>query len=110
MSYRVVVLARASRDIDSIVGWLVKRSPLGAQRWMAALESAKARLRDDPLSFPLIFERIRVSFEIRDVLFKTPRGKRYRAVFTVVANEVRILRIRRPAQRPLLGRNLPKQK
>ena len=107
-SFRVVVLARAARDVDSIVAWLTKRSPPGAQRWLAALDSTKLQLSEDPLRHALIPENIRVPFEVRDALFKTRKGKTYRVIFTVVGTEVRVLRIRRPAQRPIRGRDLPK--
>jgi plasmid stabilization system protein ParE len=105
--YTVVVLPRAARDVDSILAWLGKRSLLGAQRWTKALDSAKLRLSEDPVKFPLIKERIRFPFEVRDVLFKTPKGRRYRAIFTIVGDEVRILRVRRPGQRPIRRRDLP---
>jgi plasmid stabilization system protein ParE len=105
-AYRVVVLRSAERDVDSIIAWLAKRSPLGAQHWAEALEIAKQRLRDDPERFPLIFERVRVSYPVRDILFKTRKGKKYRAIFTIIGDEVRILRVRRPAQRPIRGRDL----
>jgi plasmid stabilization system protein ParE len=106
-SHRVIVLSRAARDVDSIVAWLTNRSPLGAQRWVAALDAAKIRIGEDPFAFPRIPEKIRTSFDARYILFKTPRGKKYRAIFTVIGDEVRILRIRRPAQRPVRGRDLP---
>jgi len=106
--YRVDLLARAARDVDRIVAWLTKRSPVGARRWVSALDSAMARLGEDPLSFALIPEKVRVSFDVRNILFKTPKGRVYRAIFTVIGNEVRILRVRRPGQRPIRGRDLPK--
>jgi plasmid stabilization system protein ParE len=106
--YRVVVLARAARDVQAILTWLKKRSELGAQRWKVALDLAKLRLSEDPLRFPLIPEKLRLRFEVRDVLFKTRKGKFFRAIFTIVGDEVRILRIRRPAQRPIRGRDLPR--
>jgi plasmid stabilization system protein ParE len=107
-TYRVVVQGRVQRDVDSIIAWLTKRSPVGADRWAAAFESAKSLLAEDPVRYPLIDEKVRVRYVLRDTLFKTPKGKNYRAIFTIVGDEVRILRIRRPAQRPIRGRDLPK--
>ncbi len=107
-SHRVIVLARAARDTEAILAWLKTRSERGALRWKAALDSASVRMSEDPLRFPLIPEKLRLRFEVRNVLFKTRKGKFYRAIFTIVGDEVRILRIRRPAQRPIRGRALPK--
>jgi plasmid stabilization system protein ParE len=106
--YHVNVAGRAARDVRSILMWLKGRSVQGAQRWAAAFESAKLRLSENPKACPVIPERIRVPYEVRDILFKTPKGKKYRAIFTIIGHEVRILRVRRPAQRPVRGRDLPK--
>jgi plasmid stabilization system protein ParE len=106
--YRVVVLTQAARDVQAILAWLKRRSELGAYRWKAAFDLAKLRLSEDPHRFPLIPEKVRVRFDVRDILFKTRKGKFYRAIFTVVGDEVRVLRVRRPAQRPIRGRDLPK--
>ena len=38
---------------------------------------------------------------LREFSFKTRRGRSYRAVFTVVGDELRLLRIRGPGQAPL---------
>jgi plasmid stabilization system protein ParE len=105
---RVYVASRAARDVRSILIWLKGRSVQGAQRWVAAFESAKLRLSENPKAYSVIPERIRVPYELRDILFKTPKGKKYRAIFTIIGDEVRILRVRRPAQRPIRGRDLPK--
>jgi plasmid stabilization system protein ParE len=106
--YRVIVLAKADRDVRSIFAWLWSRSPKGAERWLAALESVKEKLTEDPVRLPLIPENVRSSHELRPMLFKTRRGRVYRAIFTIVGEEVRVLRVRRPAQRPIRGRDLPK--
>jgi plasmid stabilization system protein ParE len=107
-AYRVIVLARADRDVRSIFAWLWSHSPKGAERWLAAFESAKEKLTEDPARLALIPENVRSSHELRHVLFKTRRGRVYRAIFTIDGEEVRVLRVRRPAQRPIRGRDLPK--
>lgn len=107
-TYRAIVLAKADRDVRSIFAWLWSRSPKGAERWLAAFESAMENLTEDPASLALIPENVRTSHELRHVLFKTRRGRIYRAIFTIVGEEVRILRVRRPAQRPIRGRDLPR--
>lgn len=71
--YRVVTLGRAQQDVDAILAWLVSRSPAGAERWLAAVEDAKAKLAKDPLSYPRVAENLRVAFEVRDIFFTTRR-------------------------------------
>ncbi|HZZ78699.1 MAG TPA: hypothetical protein VFE62_09280 [Gemmataceae bacterium] len=105
-AYEVLVLARAARDVDSIFAWLTKRSPVGAVRWADAFKQVKLRLAEDPLRFSLIPEKLRFFHDVRDILFKTRKGKLYRAVFAIVGHEVRILRVRRPGQRPIRSRDL----
>ena len=72
-AYRVIVLARADRDVRSIFAWLWSRSPKGAERWLAAFESAKEKLTEDPAKYALIPENVRSPHELRHVLFKTRR-------------------------------------
>jgi plasmid stabilization system protein ParE len=107
MSHHVLVLARARRDADRIAAWLFKRSPRGTVRWLLAYNSIKVKLAQNPLVYGLAPENSRVAFELRQIFFKTQRGRPYRALFTVAGNEVRILRVRGPHQRPLRKRDLP---
>jgi plasmid stabilization system protein ParE len=106
--YLVSLSARAARDVDLILAWLGKRSPLGAQRWAEALDAAKLRLGEDPAHFPLIPEGIRIRSRFETRCSKRPKAGTTGAIFTIVGDEVRILRIRRPAQRLIRGRDLPK--
>jgi plasmid stabilization system protein ParE len=101
MGFRVVLLRRAEDEVDSILAWLVERSPQGAQSWLAALERAKTDLAENPGSFGLAPEDAFVDMEVRQVIFKTRRGRRYRAIFTIVENELRILHVRGPGQSTL---------
>jgi plasmid stabilization system protein ParE len=101
------ILARAERDLRTIATWLAKRSPMGSARWVAAFELAKERIKNDPLALNLIDENLRVPYDVRHCFFKTRRGRIYRVIFTVIGNEIRVLRIRRPAQRAIRGRDLP---
>lgn len=103
MSFRVRVLRRARQDADAIVDWIgnVRQSPQGAQSWLQAYERAAAKLRDAPHRHGFAPENEHVPIELRQFLFKTRRGRRYRGIFTIDGNEVLILRIRGPGQ-PLL--------
>jgi plasmid stabilization system protein ParE len=105
--YYVNVLRRAQRDSQAIVDWLTTRSPAGARRWEGALREALVKLAENPDSYGEAPERVRPPTKIRQILFKTPKGKYYRAVFIIVDEEVRVLRIRRPHQRVMRRRDMP---
>ncbi len=101
MSYRVVVVARARLDVETIYDWIADRSAEGAQRWLDQFEKATGTLATNPFVAPLTPESDRLDIEIRHTVFRTRAGRTYRAVFTVVDDEVRILRVRGPGQPPL---------
>ena len=101
MTYRVQVLQRAQDDVDGILRWLVERSPAGAARWHEAFVSAAADLAVNPYRFGLASEHQALDRNVRERFFKTPRGRRYRIVFIVEQDQIRILRVRAPGQLPL---------
>lgn len=103
MSYTVHILRRAGRDIEHIFTWLAERSPGGAQRWHSALEAAVDKLPLNPFRYGLAPENEAVDFEVRQFFFKTPHGRTYRGVFTVVNDEIRVLRVRGPGHRTRSG-------
>jgi plasmid stabilization system protein ParE len=98
MPHHVRLLREAEREFDVIIGWLVSRSPRGAARLLAAFEKAKDELAADPFLFSLAPESDFVPLEVRNVFFKTPRGRRYRAIYVIVEEEVRILHVRGPGE------------
>lgn len=55
----------------------------------------------------LAHERAFVDYEVREVLFQTPKGRPYRILFTIQSNEVLILRVRGPGQDFLGAEGLP---
>ena len=65
------------------------------------------RVAHNPERFALAPENARAKFELRQALFKTPKGLMYRAVFTVLDETVFILRIRGPGQPPLTDGEMP---
>jgi plasmid stabilization system protein ParE len=103
----VNVLRKARRDAQAIVDWLATRSPAGALRWEAALRAALDKLAEDPHACGEAPEQVRPPVKIRHILFKTRKGKYYRAVFVIEEYEVRVLRIRRPHQRVMRRRDMP---
>jgi plasmid stabilization system protein ParE len=103
MTHRVVILRRADEDTNTIYVWLAKRSVAGAGRWYRAFLDAAASLSSDPFRCGSAPESATVGYDVRQHLFKTPRGRKYRLLYLVTDDEVRILRIRGPGQAPVTG-------
>ena len=101
MSYQVKILGRAMADADAIYLWIAKRSRQGAWRWHEALLSAAAILSEQPHQHPLAPESQELPEVVRELLFKTPRGRKYRLLFVIFGNEVRIVSVRGPGQPPV---------
>lgn len=101
MTYRVLVLRRAEADLRHIASWIQQRSPAGAQAWLDAFQKMVEKLARRPESFGAAEEDEEVKASLRQAFFRTRRGRLYRAVFTIVEDEVRILRVRGPGQAPI---------
>jgi plasmid stabilization system protein ParE len=96
--------------VDHIFDWLQRRSPQGAATWFNALSEAVDKIVENPGGYAPISEALpRWNRQIRQALFKTPRGKRYRIVFELTETEIRLLRVRGPGQPPLRRRDFPKE-
>lgn len=106
MNYRVLALRKAEDDLRRFLDWLIERSPVGAEHWYEAYWAALDDLRDSPLSHPRAGDCTELPFHIREKLFQTSHGSKYRILFVVAGNEVRVLRIRGPGQRPLQSNDL----
>lgn len=98
MKYRIRILRRAHADFASTVAHLYERSPQGAAAWINAFEKAKGRLAEYADGCSEADENYRFDIDVKQLLFKTRRGRVYRLIFTIVENEVRILRVRGPGQ------------
>lgn len=101
MSHRVHILPAAYRDSWRIFYWIQEQSQRGADRWYEAFLAAANELSDRPERRPLAAEAKRLGQPIRQAFFKTAHGQRYRLIYLVVADEVQVLRVRAPGQRPL---------
>jgi plasmid stabilization system protein ParE len=101
MSYRIRILARARDDLDAIVTYISERSPEGAARLVARYEEALATLEVNPFVASIAPESDALGEEVRHLLFRTRAGRTYRALFVIVGDEVRVLRVRGPGQRPV---------
>jgi plasmid stabilization system protein ParE len=106
MIYTVSVLPKARRDEVEIYHWLSKRSLPGAENWRAAYYAALHRLETDAASHAQAAEAKAVCIDLRESLFKTRMGRRYRILYFVEHDHVFVLRVRGPGQRPVRRRDL----
>lgn len=106
MPYEIKILRRAEADLSRIFNWLRKRSPSGANSWYEALAQAIRELAKDAHRYAVAAESAKLGADVRECFFKTRHGLRYRIVFVIALDEVRVLRIRAPGQRPLRRRDL----
>ncbi|WP_146415392.1 type II toxin-antitoxin system RelE/ParE family toxin [Crateriforma conspicua] len=107
MTLKVRILPRAKTDFRSIFSYIEKHSEAGASRWRDAFLAATDRAASNPEQFALAPEDEQTRFTLRQLLFKTPHGLQYRAVFTVLDGEVLILRIRGAGQPALAADEMP---
>jgi plasmid stabilization system protein ParE len=101
MKYDVVALRRADDDVRHITRWIAQRSVQGADAWLDAYEQVLTRLADGADGYAVAVEDPECDVPLKQALFRTARGHTYRAIFTVVGYQVRILRVRGPGQPPL---------
>jgi plasmid stabilization system protein ParE len=98
MTYELLLVPRAEAEIDSIIRYLADRSPQGAIAWSVRWAQVLAELRRDPLQHGLAPESAEYPADVRQIFFKTRRGRTYRALYTVVGHGVYILHVRAPGQ------------
>jgi plasmid stabilization system protein ParE len=101
MSYRVRLTEDAEADYEERLTSLAEWSPDGARKLHANYLKMLNRLRDFPLSCGLAFENAESSEELRHLLFGNHPKRGYRALFTVRGDEVVILAVRAPGERPI---------
>jgi len=107
MSYSLSIHPDADADAERIAGYIGERSFDGMLRWLDAYESALTRIASNPLLCSPAHEEPIVGRGLRQVLFKTPSGNHYRAVFILDGNKVTILRVRGKGQELLGDKDLP---
>jgi len=99
--FHVHELRRAQADVRSVAHWPNERSPQGAQAWLRAYDEMISRLEQQPESCGPAMESKDCDLDVRQVLFKTRRGRVYRALFLIDNQNVYILRVRGPGQAPV---------
>ncbi len=97
MTHRVVITAEAKANLRSAYEWAAQHAPETAARWLERFEAELKTLDRNPRRRPLAPEDKLVDSEIREFIFGWRRGA-YRALFTIVGDEVRILHVRRAAR------------
>lgn len=100
MAFRVKVSARAKRDLDDVLKWLLTQEAGEAGfRWFQGMRDAVASLSTAPRRCILAPEDELFAFEVRQ-LFHGNKPHVYRILFTIEENTVTVLHIRH-------GRRLP---
>ena len=100
MKYRVIVQPPAELDIEAAYLYLRAHSQTHAERWLTGIESAIESLASLPNRCGLARESREFSIEIRQLLFGKRSG-RYRILFMVQDQEVRILHVRHGARKEM---------
>ena len=93
MTYRVIIESRAYDDLDKAYERAARHAPQTAYRWLNRFEEALATLSNSPERCLLAPENELVNPEIRQFIFGKGRA-RYRALFTIEEESVRVLHIR----------------
>jgi plasmid stabilization system protein ParE len=97
MTYRVVITAAAKQDLRAAYLWAAERAPHTAIEWLVRFEAELESLASFPERCALAPENALIEPEIRQLVFGR-RQAAYRALFTIVCDEVRVLHIRRAAR------------
>jgi plasmid stabilization system protein ParE len=100
MAFEIKYSDEAKKNLDAITSWLLYERFAGetALRWLERLREKIYTLSELPDRCPLARESKSLPFEMRQLLYgRKPRV--YRILFTIEANTVHILYIRRPGEK-----------
>lgn len=98
MTFDVRVSERAERDVDTIFEWLVQRSEDGAVRWYHAYLASLQSLSTHAEGCGLAPEAEKLSIDLYQILFKTPKGRVYRSLFVIIGNTIHFVGVRGAGQ------------
>ena len=93
MVFRVRTTAKAKRDLDGILAWLLSREAgEPGLKWFQGLREAVASLAHSPERCALAQENAVFPFEVRQLVYGR-RQHRYRVLFTIEGDTVSVLHI-----------------
>lgn len=108
MVFRVSISPTALADIEALFLSQAENSPAHAAAWLLGLEKATESLSELPWRCSLAYESHAFDMEVRQMLFGTGRDK-YRVLYTVEGDEVRIHHVRNTRQQPLEQDDFPRK-
>jgi plasmid stabilization system protein ParE len=97
MTYEVVVMPEAQKEMERAYEWLAARTPQHAPEWYNGLLDALYSLEDLPARCPLAQESRHTGGNVRQLLYGDRRHA-YRILFEIVGNEVHVHEIRHGAR------------
>ena len=98
MIYTIILMPSAEKGFQNQYNYIAERSESGAVAWSDAFFDALLKLETRPQHCTLAPESVDHEEEIRQLLFKTRKGRTYRALFVIRGDTVLILHIRGPRQ------------
>lgn len=97
--YEIVFAPSAQEDLENIASWLSENAPHKLEEWLLAMRADVETLTLLPERCPLAPENgLWGNEELRQHLFQDYPSK-YRVIFTIEGEQVRILNIRHGARR-----------
>lgn len=106
MSYRVVIQPEAKLDLLQAAEYIADHAPHAAERWLNGFFQEVQSLSRRPEQWPLAPEAAFLHVELREWHYRT-KSSVTRALFVIVDDEVRVLRVRRPGQESLRQQDIP---
>lgn len=100
MTYRVIIQPPARDDIEAAYLYIRSRAPLAADRWLKQVETAIGTLSQLPRRCAIAPESKEFAEEIRQLLVGRRAGK-YRVLFNIRDDVVRVLHVRHGARLPI---------
>lgn len=106
MSYAIRSSRKSDADADIVFDWIAERSPDGARRWLEAFEAAIDKLKTQADTCNLAPERSDLGIELRQLMFRTRRGRPYRLLFVIRENTVHLAAVRSAGQQDVAWRDI----
>ena len=106
MTYTLNITGQARDEITRNAAWWAEHHSLEeALSWYDSVYQQLDTLLEQPEANPLAGVNDKFSFELREKLVGG-RKRTYRAIFTIVNSEVRVLTVRRAAQKAITPRDI----